>query len=367
MQELQDHDPRQIGPYRVLGLLGGDEMGRVYLASGPHGPVMVKTVHPWLATDDQFRARLTREIRIGRRIQSPWTTAVINADTEGRVPWLATEYVHGVSLDRAVRSTGPLPMTSVHLLAAYMVRALAAVHAAKLVHRDVKPANMLLTVDQPILIDFGIARALDATQLTSKGMAIGTPAFMSPGQADGRETGTASDVFSLASVLVFAATGTGPFGDDTPRAVMRRIRSEPPNLAGVPEPLLTHIARCLSRNPADRPTAYQLADALEPLPPMPRHGWLPPTVTALIPALPSDPPRPPAPSRPAGPPPTAIAPEPAPPSPGVRPTPVDEPPVAPVQPTPQIRATNRQGLLIAGASVLAALGGLTWLLTSCSP
>jgi outer membrane protein assembly factor BamB len=288
VQELQDHDLREVGPYRVLGLLGAGGMGQVYLAVGDGGPVAVKIVHPWLADDEQFRARFAREVAASRAVRSPWAAAVVDADADAALPWLATEYIPGVPLDVATRSAGPLPAASVHVLAADMARALAAIHAAGLVHRDVKPGNVLMTAERPYLLDFGISRALDGTQLTGTGAVIGTPAYMSPEQAEGLETGPASDLFSLAAVLVFAATGVGPFGEGTPVALLRRILVDEPDLGGLTEPVRTAAARCLHRDPGDRPSAEEMAELLEPLPAIPRYGWLPPAVTALVPTVPVD-------------------------------------------------------------------------------
>ena len=336
VQDLHDHDPRRVGPYQLLGLLGGGGMGRVYLALGPRGPVALKVVHPWLATDEQFRSRFAREVAAGRRIRSPWTAAVLDADADGRVPWLATEYVHGVPLDRAVRTAGPLSPAAVHVLAADMARALAAVHAAGLVHRDVKPGNVMLSGDRSVLIDFGITRALDATQLTGTGVAIGTPAFMSPEQAEGLELGTASDLFSLASVLVYAATGTGPFGGDTPLAVMGRIRKDEPDLGLLAEPVRSLVIPCFARDPDARPTADALAAALARHSPATRQSWLPPRVAALVPPLPAL----------------------------VQATVVlREGDLDPPTPAPA-RRTSRRALLVAGGVLgLAAMGGAAWLAT----
>jgi eukaryotic-like serine/threonine-protein kinase len=281
VQALAPHDPGQIGPYQVLGVLGAGGMGQVYLAAGPTGLVAVKVVHPGLAPDLQFRVRFAREVDAGRRVRSPWTAAVIDAGSDASTPWLATEYVPGVPLSRAVAATGPLPPPVVTPLAAHLARALVAIHDAGLVHRDVKPANVLLAPDRAKMIDFGISRALDGTRMTSTGMAVGTPAFMSPEQADGAELSTASDVFSLGSLLVWAATGTGPFGEGSPVTLLRRILSAEPGLGALTGPIRDLVAECLRRDPAARPTAAQLADRMPPPPVGP--DWLPPAVAALLP------------------------------------------------------------------------------------
>ena len=279
----QAHDPRHVGPYQVLGVLGAGGMGTVYLAARPgHGElVAVKVVHPGLAPDEQFRARFAREVAAGRHVRGPWTAAVVDADPDAPTPWLATEYVPGVALNRAVATAGPLPPPVVAALAAHLARALVAIHTAGLVHRDVKPGNVLLATDRPRMIDFGISRALDATRMTSTGLAVGTPAFMSPEQADGAGIGTASDVFSLGAVLVWAATGTGPFGEGTPVTLLRRILTAEPGLGALTGPVRERVAECRRRDPASRPTAAQLADRLPPAPV--GTGWLPPAVAALLP------------------------------------------------------------------------------------
>lgn len=286
MTALDEHDPVAVGPYRPLRRLGAGGMGQVYLATGEHGLVAVKVVHPALAHHDQFRARFAREVKASRNVVSPWTAAVVDADPDADVPWLATEYVRGVPLDVAVRAAGPLPPATVHLIAANLARALAAIHATGLVHRDVKPGNVMLGADWPRLIDFGISRALDGTRMTSTGSTVGTPAYMSPEQAEGRRLDTASDLFSLGAVLVFAATGLGPFGEGTPISLLRRILSATPNLGHLTEPVRGLVECCLRRDPASRPTATQLADALMPLPVVGPQGWLPRAVAELVPEPP---------------------------------------------------------------------------------
>jgi outer membrane protein assembly factor BamB len=328
-QPLQPHDPRRIGPYQVLGVLGAGGMGQVYLAAGPTGPVAVKVVHPGLAPDREFRARFAREVEAGRRVRGPWTAAVVDADPDASTPWLATEYVPGVPLRQAVATAGPLPPPVVAALAAHLARALVTIHQAGLVHRDVKPGNVLLTADRPKMIDFGISRALDGTRMTTTGMTVGTPAFMSPEQADGAELSTASDLFSLGSVLVWAATGTGPFGEDSPVVLLRRILTTQPGLGALGGPVRDMVAECLRRDPAARPTAAQLADRLPPAPTGP--GWLPPAVAALLP----DPAR----------------------IPGPVPGPIPwSPTPAPVSPAPlPQRPVSRRGLLLGLGAVLGAV------------
>ena len=213
VHELQPGEPELIGPYRVRGRLGTGGMGRVYLGLSPGGrSVAVKVIRADLAQDAEFRARFRREVAVARKVSGLFTAPVIDADVDGPVPWLATAYVPGPSLADAVSEHGPLPAASVLALARGLAEGLSAIHAAGVVHRDLKPANVLLAEDGPRVIDFGISRAVEASALTHTGLVVGSPGFMSPEQAEGREVGPPSDIFSLGAVLAFAATGQGPFG-----------------------------------------------------------------------------------------------------------------------------------------------------------
>ena len=237
MHELQPEDPQLIGPYRLRGRLGTGGMGRVYLGLSPGGrAAAVKVIRADLAQDPEFRARFRREIAVARKVSGLFTAPVIDADLDGPVPWLATAYVPGPSLADAVSQHGPLPPRSVLALAAGLAEGLNAIHAAGVVHRDLKPANVLLAEDGPRVIDFGISRAVEASALTHTGLVVGSPGFMSPEQAEGREVGPPSDIFSLGAVLAFAATGEGPFGTGSTPALVYRVVHSLPNLDYLPGP-----------------------------------------------------------------------------------------------------------------------------------
>ncbi|MCF2527481.1 bifunctional serine/threonine-protein kinase/ABC transporter substrate-binding protein [Yinghuangia soli] len=284
MEPLQPEDPRQLADYRLLARLGAGGMGRVYLARSPGGrTVAIKVVRPELALEEGFRTRFRREVAAARRVSGPYTAPVVDADPDAGTPWLATAYVAGPSLVDAVAAHGPLPEATVRALAAGLAEALAAVHAAGLVHRDLKPSNVLLAPDGPRLIDFGVSRSVDDTAITSTGLVVGSPGYMSPEQADGGDIGPASDMFSLASVLVFAATGQGPFGSGSTPSLIYRIVHTQPDLGGVPGYLVPMVAPLLAKDPAQRPVPAQLRNAALPgdqtTEVLTRAGWLPPAIT----------------------------------------------------------------------------------------
>lgn len=265
MEQLAPGDPRHIGEYRILARLGAGGMGQVYLARSDRGrTVAVKLVRRELAELDEFRDRFRLEVRSALRVGGQWTAPVLDADTEAPVPWVATGYIAGPSLQSVVSGGhGPLPERSVRLLASGLAHALTDIHTAGLVHRDLKPSNILLTIDGPRVIDFGIARALDTVTdggLTRTGALIGSPGFMSPEQVRGDRVTPAGDVFCLGSVLAYAATGRLPFGsaDSGGHAQMFRIAQEEPDLSGVPQGLAGLVRDCLHKDPAARPTVAQV-------------------------------------------------------------------------------------------------------------
>ncbi|ALC26716.1 bifunctional serine/threonine-protein kinase/ABC transporter substrate-binding protein [Streptomyces sp. CFMR 7] len=261
-ERLRPSDPARIGGHRLLGRLGAGGMGTVYLGRTDAGALAaVKVILPEYAGDEEFRTRFRREAEAARRVDSPWAVRVTGADTESETPWLATEFVPGPTLPEVVARYGPLPARSVKVLGRLLARALAAVHAAGLAHRDVKPGNVLLAADGPRLIDFGIARAADATALTATGLVVGTPGFLPPEQAtgSGADAGPAGDVFSLGALLAYVATGRPPFGSGAVDALLYRTVHGAPDLDGVDDPALRALlTECLAKDPAARPSAADL-------------------------------------------------------------------------------------------------------------
>lgn len=278
MDKLGSGDPQRIGAYRLLGRLGAGGMGQVYLARSDRGrTVAIKLVRRELAEQQEFRDRFRQEVRAARRVGSAWTAPVLDADTEAAVPWVATGYVAGPSLQATVSGRagapagpgayGPLPERSVRILGAGLARALRSIHAAGLIHRDLKPSNILLTIDGPRVIDFGIARALDTVTdggLTRTGSLVGSPGFMAPEQVRGERVTAACDVFCLGSVLAYATTGRLPFSgaDNEVHALLFRIAQEEPDLTGVPVDLADLVRDCLRKDPADRPTTDAILERL---------------------------------------------------------------------------------------------------------
>lgn len=279
MQPLGVDEPTVVGPYRLLGRLGAGGMGRVYLGRSAGGrTVAVKIVHPHFALDEEFRARFRREVEAARRVGGAWTAPVLDADPEAPVPWVATGYAAGPSLAAAIADSGPLPPHSVRVLGAGLAEALSAVHALGLVHRDVKPSNVLLTLDGPLLIDFGIARATDGTaSLTSTGVSVGSPGYMSPEQILGKTVAGAADVFSLGAVLVYAATGEPPFPGDSSASLLYKVVHEEPRLGSLEGDLRDLAAECLAKDPDERPTPGDMARRLAPdgAARLVTAGWLP--------------------------------------------------------------------------------------------
>ncbi|WP_194905116.1 serine/threonine protein kinase [Catenulispora rubra] len=268
----------RVGPYLLVTQLGSGAMGRVFLGTDADGrQAAVKMVRSDLAEIPAFRKRFSRELQVAERIHSPRIAEIYNAETEGARPWLATEYVPGPTLQDAIDQGGGFDDARLRALAVAIAQALQVIHAAEVVHRDLKPANVLLGPDGPKVIDFGVARALDASLLTNTGQTLGTPAYMSPEQADGRSVQSASDVFALGSLLVFAATGRLAFGDGAPLAILHRVVNNEPDLSGIAENddvLRQLIKGCLAKEAENRPTPQQIIDLFGEV------GWQPLTGVA---------------------------------------------------------------------------------------
>ncbi|TQE21345.1 DUF4115 domain-containing protein [Streptomyces ipomoeae] len=256
--------PQRIGAYAVERRLGAGGMGTVYLARSRGGrAVAVKVAHAELAADRHFRARFRAEVEAARKVGGFHTAPVVDADPDAEAPWLATAYIPGPTLSELLTEQGPMDEHRLRLLGAALAEALQAIHACGLVHRDLKPGNIIMAEDGPRVLDFGIARAVESTRLTSTGAAFGTPGYLAPEQAQGLEVTGAADVFALGAVLVSAAGGSA-FGGGTPMGLMYRSVHEPADLSAVPEPLRPLVAACLSKNPADRPTPDTLLNLLPP-------------------------------------------------------------------------------------------------------
>jgi serine/threonine protein kinase len=286
VQPLRRWDPERIGPYSIIGKLGAGAMGQVFLARSTAGRlVAVKTIRVELAEEPGYRARFAREVAAASRVSGVFTAAVIQADAEADLPWVATAYVPAPSLAALVRRCGPLPVPAVRWLAAGCAEALQSIHGVGLLHRDVKPSNVLVAPTGPQVIDFGVARVTERVQLTATRGSAGTPSYMAPEQArDATLVSSASDIFSLGATLVFAATGHPPYMGETSMDILVRLATEPPDLTGLPAELIGLVSACLERVPRDRPTETAILADLGSfaLPAGPGHSYLPDSTMALI-------------------------------------------------------------------------------------
>jgi tRNA A-37 threonylcarbamoyl transferase component Bud32 len=258
LMELRPTDPKQVGPYRLLGILAGG-IARVYLGQSPGGrlvAVKVISAGSWRRQEDDFRSRFAQEVKAAQRVSGIFTAPVVDADPEAPEPWLATAYVAGPTLDTAVSRYGPLPVSTVLALAAGLAEGLGAIHKAGLVHRDVKPSNMILASDGPRIIDFGISLASETIEDTD--LLVGTPLYMSPEQVQGHRVGPPTDIFSLGSVLVFAATGNTPYRVKEINQLFYHVVHSQPDLRHVPAALRPIVERCLAKDPRLRLTTDQI-------------------------------------------------------------------------------------------------------------
>ncbi|KOV96030.1 serine/threonine protein kinase [Streptomyces sp. NRRL B-1140] len=252
--------PEYAGHYRLESCLGSGGMGVVHLARSTSGMTLaVKVVHAEFAKDPEFRGRFRQEVGAARRVSGAFTAPVVDADPEAGRPWMATLYIPGPTLAQEVKRNGPLAPARLRRLMAGLAEALRDIHRVGVVHRDLKPGNVLLAEDGPKVIDFGISRPKDSELRTETGKLIGTPPFMAPEQfSRPREVGPAADVFALGSVMVHAATGRGPFDSDSPYVVAYQVVHDEPELTGVPEELAPLVLRCLAKEPGDRPSPDEL-------------------------------------------------------------------------------------------------------------
>ncbi|MDW6058480.1 serine/threonine-protein kinase [Streptomyces sp. FXJ1.4098] len=274
MELMGEADRPVAGPYRLVAELGRGGMGRVLLGVAPDGRlVAVKVVRSQFVEDDGFRTRFRREVEASSKVSGAYTAAVVDADADAPLPWLASVFVPGPALGQVVENVAPLPPESTVRLAAGLAAALAEIHRAGLIHRDLKPSNVLLAADGPRVIDFGIARAIDSeniTKITHTGWLVGSPAFMSPEQAESRELTPASDVFSLGAVLFQACTGRAPFAGSSTLQMLYNVVHSEPDLAPVPDELRGLVERCLDKDPSQRPTPAGILELIGQLAPSAR-------------------------------------------------------------------------------------------------
>ncbi|MFE2284437.1 WD40 repeat domain-containing serine/threonine protein kinase [Streptomyces sp. NPDC059443] len=263
VEPLGPRDPQWVGSYRLVGRLGAGGMGVVYLATSPGGrKVAVKVIRPELAETPQFRVRFAREVEAARQVGGFHTAQVVDADPGADSPWLVTAYIPGPTLQQVVAQRGPLGADEVLRLGAGLAEGLDAIHRCGLVHRDLKPGNVILAEDGPRIIDFGVVHDQGADGMTRTGTVIGTYAYMSPEQIRSAPVSPASDVFAFGSVLAFAAAGHSPFDATTVPAIVHRVTSEAPRLDGLSGGLYDLVVACLAKEPAGRPSTGEVLTRL---------------------------------------------------------------------------------------------------------
>ena len=264
-----DSLPRKIGPYRVIEKIGEGGMGVVYLGmDSDRRRVAIKVLGPAVAGDPNARQRLAREVETMQRVRNRYVAEVLDADVHGPAPYIVTRFVPGRTLEDTVRQDGPLRGMALDALAEGLAEALTAIHAAGVVHRDLKPGNVMLDAGQPVLIDFGIAHVPDSTRLTKTGLVMGTPGYLAPEVIEGSPSSGASDVHSWGATVAYAATGRQPFGTGTFQTIFFRVLEGRPDVDGIPPRLLPFVTAALSTDPQSRPSARWLAGQLG----MPRGG-----------------------------------------------------------------------------------------------
>ncbi|MFD5175820.1 serine/threonine-protein kinase [Nocardia sp. NPDC058379] len=263
MKPLGPRDPDRLGRNRLLAVVGRGGMGQVLLGQGPDGRLIaVKQIHHQFTGNPEFRARFRREVLASQQVTGAYTAGVVDHDADSETPWLASEYIAGPSLQEMVGEYGRLTVSGLKLLATGLAMALLEIHRTGLVHRDLKPSNVLLTNDGPRVIDFGIAKALeDDVALTATGAVLGSPAYMSPEQAECQPLTPASDVFAVGAVLAMAATGVSPFEAASTPQVLYNVLYTAPDTTAIPPPIRALVEACLAKDPAARPTPEQLLDA----------------------------------------------------------------------------------------------------------
>jgi hypothetical protein len=282
--KVQDRTPERLGPYRLIRRLGEGGMGVVYLAAdGNDQLVAVKALHPGMAQDENARRRLAREVETMHRVRSPHVAEVIGADLSDDPPYIVTRYVPGLTLDAIIGASGRLTGPALARLVCGLAGAIAAVHAAGVVHRDLKPGNVMIAEGEPVVIDFGIAQVPETTRLTLTGMFMGTPGYLAPEVIEGKDAGPASDVHSWGATVAFAATGRPPYGTGTFEAIFFRIMHGQADLDTLPVALQSMVRRALARDPAARPTAAELAQWSASLDPAMMIPSPPATVVAGLP------------------------------------------------------------------------------------
>ncbi|WP_328665652.1 serine/threonine protein kinase [Streptomyces sp. NBC_00322] len=371
MRPLRSDDPREVAGYRLLARIGEGGMGSVYLTrTRGNQPVALKVIRREYAQEGEFRRRFQQEVKAARNVQGHHVVPVVDHDTTGTQPWLATTYIPGLPLDEALTAYGPLPLPAALQLIGCAAEALRAVHASGVIHRDLKPSNILLGAEGPWVIDFGIARAADATQLTRSGGLIGTPQYMSPEHAIGQPLTPATDIFSLGLIAAVVATGRHPYGDGSAITLATQIantEARPPDLTGYPEALRPVLERSLAADPASRPAPAELAELCEEAGGRQLRdfaGWLPEPVTAEIARreeASQQPPEPAATAAPHGYTPTYV------------PQPPHDAPTRTAAPAPVLGsapapapARSRRAPLVIGATAMAVVvaAAATWALTS---